>query len=389
MFFGGKNKSKKIILFDFRSSSVAASIMSTHPDSDVPTILFTQREHYYFTEAPKADEFINRAHVALKKCIKAIHAFKTTDPNLEHTVSEVHVLYGAPWYTPDFLDIHYEQDKNFTFSKELLTKIVKHATKDLENNTPGTIIEKNVASILINGYETNEPFNKKARDVKMSFYLSYVSEETKNDIEQIIKDGFHVDEIYSHSHTSVLYSFLKQNFHATDNYVLLDVSGEMTEITIIRNSFFKKHITIPVGAHIFARKLSELSGYDLYTSRSHLNVFLDDTNEPTSKKKIAKVFEHIKDYYLDLVKTSFNQQKVVDIPTKIFIISDSEVRNLVKHIFESSDGYAGTLKMSRKPDVISFNRETFSSLCEYRPGVHADNIISIFSNFVKMYTNTH
>lgn len=389
MFFGGKNKSKKIILFDFRSSSVAASIMSTHSDSDVPTILFTQREHYYFTEAPKADEFINRAHVALKKCIKAIHAFKTTDPNLEHTVSEVHVLYGAPWYTPDFLDIHYEQDKNFTFSKELLTKIVKHATKDLENNTPGTIIEKNVASILINGYETNEPFNKKARDVKMSFYLSHVSEETKSDIEQIIKDGFHVDEIHSHSHTSVLYSFLKQNFHATDNYVLLDVSGEITEITIIRNSFFKKHITIPVGAHIFARKLSELSGYDLYTSRSHLNVFLDDKNEPTSKKKIAKVFEHIKDYYLDLVKTSFNQQKVVDIPTKIFIISDSEVRNLVKHIFESSDGYAGTLKMSRKPDVISFNRETFSSLCEYRSGVHADNIISIFSNFVKMYTNTH
>jgi hypothetical protein len=61
MFFGGKNKSKKIILFDFRSSSVAASIISVNKENVVPKILFTERERYYFSEAPKSDEFIKRA----------------------------------------------------------------------------------------------------------------------------------------------------------------------------------------------------------------------------------------------------------------------------------------------------------------------------------------
>lgn len=388
MLFGEKNKSKKIILFDFRSSSVAASIISTNQETSVPKILFVRREHYYFTEAPKADEFINRAHVALKKLIKEVHSFKTTDSDLNHATAEIHVLYGSPWYTPDFIDIHYQQDKDFVFKRELLAKILKNATKDLESKVDGEIIEKNVASILVNGYETDEPFNKKTKDIKMSFYLSHIAEKTKNDIEEIIKNNFHTMEIQNHSHASVLYSFLKQNIPSSNNYLLLDISGEITEITVIRNSFFKKHITIPVGSHIFSRKLSEIYGYDLYNSWSHVNLFLDEKNDPASKKKIGKVFEHIKDYYLDLVKTAFQQEKVIDIPTKIFIISDNEVRSLIKNIFESSDGYAGTLKMSRKPDIISFNRETFSNLCLYAPGVQADNIISIFSNFVKMYVNT-
>lgn len=389
MFFDRKNKSKKIILFDFRSSSVAASIISVNPEISVPKILFVRREHYYFSEAPKPDEFINRAHVALKKIIKEINSFKINDPDIDNKISEIHVLYGSPWYTPDFLDIHYGQDKDFVFKKDLLSKIVRNATKDIEEGVEGEIIEKNVASILINGYETNDPFDKKTKDVKISFYLSYISSETKNDIENIIKDNFHIDEVISHSHTSVLYSFLKNYFYTANDYILLDVSGEMTEISIVRHSFFKKHMTIPVGSHIFTRKLSEMYGFDLYTSWSHLNLFLDKKNEPRSRAKIEKVFEHIKDYYLELVKNSFQEEKIIDIPTKIFIISDEEVRNLIRNIFESVDGYAGTLKMSKKPDIISFNKETFANLCLYSPGVRADNIISIFSNFVKMYTNTN
>jgi hypothetical protein len=388
MFFGKKNKSKKIILFDFRSSSVAASIISVDEENPVPKILFAKREHYYFTEAPKADQFINRAHIALKKLIKNIHSFKINDSNLDHATAEIHILYGAPWYNPDFIDAHYEQDKPFVFNKELLAKIIRSATKELELNTEGEIIEKNIASILINGYETDSPFNKKATDVKMSLYLSHVANQTKDDIENIIKDNFHVEKIHSHSHASVLYTFLKNNFHAANNYVLMDISGEVTEITIVRNSFFKKNITVPVGSHIFNRKIAEMYGYDLHTSISNINIFLDDKNEPKAKKKAKEMFENIKDHYLNLIETSFNREKILNIPTKIFISADEEVRNLFANIFESSDGYGGTLKMSKKPHIISFNKETFKSLCHYDLGVHADNTISIFSNFVKMYSNT-
>lgn len=388
MFFGRENKSKKIILFDFRSSSVAASIIAIDEEISLPKILFVRREHYYFSEAPKADEFIMRAHIALKKLIQEINHFKISDPTVENVISEVRILYGAPWYTPNFLDIHHEQDKDFIFTKELLSKILKNTDKKLEINPESEIIEKNLSSILINGYETTDPFKKKTKDIKMSFYLSYVATETKVEIERIIKNGLHVENIYNHSHTAVLHSFLKNNFHSANNYVLLDVSGEMTEITIVRNSFFKKHVTIPVGSHIFSRKLAEISGYDLHTAWSHLNIFIDQKNEPLIKRKISNVFEDIKDHYLKLIKESFTQEKVVDIPATIFIIADQEVRSLVKNIFESHDGYAGTLKMSRKPDVISFNKGTFSNLCLYAPGINTDNIISIFSNFVKMYSNT-
>lgn len=388
MFFGGRNKSKKIILFDFRSSSVAGSIIAIDEEISLPKILFTRREHYYFSEAPQPEEFITRAHIALKKIITEINHFKINDPDIEHAISEVRILYGAPWYTPNFIDIHHEQDKDFIFTRELLAKIIKNTDKKLEINPDTEIIEKNLSSILINGYETTDPFKKKTKDVKLSFYLAYVATETKYDIERIIKNGLHVENIYSHSHTAVLHSFLKSNFHATNNYVLLDISGEMTEITIVRNSFFKKHITVPVGSHIFSRKLAQISGYDLHTAWSHLNIFLEQRNEPKTKKKIENVFEDIKDHYLQSIKKSFTEEKVIDIPPKIFVVADNEVRNLVKNVFESHDGYAGALKMARRPDVISFNKDTFSNLCLYAPGIHTDNLISIFSNFVKMYSNT-
>lgn len=388
MFFRGIKKNKKIILFDFRSSSVAASIISINDEISLPKILFVRRERYYFSEAPKADEFIIRAHIVLKKLIQEINHFKINDPDIDHAISEVRILYGAPWYTPNFINIHHEQDKGFVFTRELLAKIIKNTDKKLEINPDTEIIEKNLSSILINGYETTDPFKKKTKDVKLSFYLSYVASETKYEIERIIKNGLHVENIYSHSHTAVLYSFLKNNFHAVNNYVLLDVSGEMTEITIVRNSFFKKHVTIPVGSHIFSRKLAQISGYDLHTAWSHLNIFLEQINEPKIKKKIENVFEDIKDYYLESIKRTFSEEKIIDIPPKIFVVADNEVRNLVKNVFESHEGYAGALKMSRRPDIISFNKSTFSDLCLYNPGINADNLISIFSNFVKIYSNT-
>jgi len=388
MFFGGKNKSKKIILFDFRSSSVAASIISVNKENVVPKILFTERERYYFSEAPKSDEFIKRAHITLKKIIKKIHSFKTNDPDIEHNVSEIHILYGAPWYHPDFIDAHYEQDKTFVFNKELLVKIVKSATTDFELNTEGEITEKNIASILINGYETNDPFNKKTKDVKMSLYLSNIATQTKNDIETILKDNFHVEKIQSHTHTSVLYTFLKNHFHSTHNYVLLDISGEITEITVVKNSFFKKNITVPAGSHLFIRKLSEFYGYDLHTAISNINVFIENKSDVKTKKKSKEVFEKIRDNYLELVKESFDKEKILNIPTKVFIVSEDNFRNLFVNIFEDSECYGGALKMSKKPDIISFNKETFSHLCFYESGVCTDNIISIFSNFVKMYSNT-
>jgi hypothetical protein len=389
MFFGEKNKSKKIILFDFRSSSVAASIIAIDEESSLPKILFTRRERYYFSEAPKVEEFITRAHLALKKLIGEINHFKIDDRDVAHTISEVRILYGAPWYSPNFIDIHHEQDKDFIFTKELLTKIIKNTDKKLPVNPHSEIIEKNLSSILINGYETDDPFKKKTRDVKMSFYLAYVANETKEGIERIIRNNLHVDEIYSHSDTGVFHAFLKQNFHSSNNYVLLDVSGEITEITIVRNSFFKKYVSVPMGSHIFSRKLAELAGYDLHTAWSHLNIFIDQKNETKTKKKVERIFEEIKDHYLEAVKKSFIQEKIIDIPSTIFIVADNEVRNLIKNVFESRDGYAGTLKISRKPDIISFNRDTFSNLCLYAPGVYPDNLISIFSNFVKMYSNTN
>jgi hypothetical protein len=389
MFFGKRNKSKKIILFDFRSSSVATAIIAIDKEGNLPKILFTKRERYYFSEAPKADEFIMRAHIVLKKLIQEINHFKINDSNIENAISEVRILYSAPWYSPNFIDIHHEQDKDFIFTKELLNKIIKNTDKKLPINPHSEIIEKNLSAILINGYENDDPFKKKARDLKMSFYLSYVAEETKEEIERIIKSGLHTDDIYSHSAIRVFHSFLKQNFHSANNYVLLDVSGEITEITIVRNSFFKKHVSVPIGSHIFSRKLAEFLKMDLHTSWSHLNIFIDQKNEIKTNKKIGGIFENIKDHYLKTIKESFTQEKIVDIPSTIFIISDHEVKDLMKNIFESHDGYAGTLKISKKPNIISFNRETFSKLSLYAPGVHPDNLISIFSNFVKIDSNTN
>jgi len=116
-----------------------------------------------------------------------------------------------------------------------------------------------------------------------------------------------------------------------------------------------------------------------------MNLYIDNKIDPQCKVNAEVVFTTIKHHWLELIKKAFAKEKIVDIPSTIFIISDNEVRNLIKHIFETSEGYAGTLKIPRKPNITAFSKDTFNNLALYDKDINGDNIISIFANFVKLY----
>jgi len=386
MFFKRERKSKKIVIFDFRSSSVAGSVLAINPKHSQPTILFAKREYYFFTEKPSPNEFINRAHIAFKKLINEINHFSTPDSEIENEIDSVKILLGEPWYTPNFVEVHYDQNKEFTVSANLLSKITQNLVKENKIEEDLEIIEKNIASILINGYESESPIGKKAKDLKISFCITKIAKETKENLSDIIRKSFNNNNIEFYSHTNVIYSFLKNNFHSMKDYLIFDISGEITEMTLVRKTLLKTHASIPVGIHIFTRKISEYLGLGLYNTWSSLNLFADKKHvEQNKQKRVYNLIEKVSDEFFPHIKNILEKNNITNLPNKIFLITDEESRVLMKNLFENHDVYYDILKLPRKPDIISFNKRSFDNFCNYEIGVKNDNIISIFANFVKMY----
>jgi hypothetical protein len=384
MFFKKKIKNQKIILFDFRSSSIACAIMSFNPIKDNFEIIFADREHYFFNEKPNNTDFIETAHNILKKLLQKINHFKISDKNIAHEISSIHILWGAPWYLPEFVDIHYEQTKNFNFTEKLLQKFIKNVIEKKEQ-IDFEIIEKNIATILINGYEIDNPFQQKTKDVKICLSLSKISEETKANIENIISNKLHCDTIHHHSHVNVFHSFLKNYYYSNQNYVLIDIGGEITEMAIVRNSFLKTYLTIPIGSHLFVREFSKKINHDLHSTFSHLDLLVKDGLKPGVRRKLQNIFESIYDQYLEIIKNTLTNQKITNFPNKFYIFCDQKNTEIFKKVFENPDCYYGVFKISRKPEIVVFDRNSFRKIVKYKNEREQDNLVSIFSNFVTIW----
>jgi hypothetical protein len=379
----GKKKPKKgkywiSLVIDIRSSSIGAAVVKNFKGKNkIPVILQTYREQIFYTDKPKAEEFINRSYQTLSRVLDEI-TNKKYDPE---PISDCSVFYGSPWYKSEIKRIEVKENKNTTLTDAYLKKVIKASFKDTNTKE---LLEQKCMALYLNGYKNASPIGKKFKKLNIDFYESILHEETYNDIDAIISKKTNIDQLSHYSHPATIFDVLSQKFEPVDNYTILDISGEITEMTVVREDQITKNVSIPHGSHFFVRGLAQKCNLDFLNSFSKLDMILNEEIDEKCEENSVKAFNEMKIEWAEQIRKIMTESNIKNLPSNVFVLVDNEVAKLTRNILKEPEIYSGALKFRKKPELTFINTMEMETLCVYRDEVEDDSILALEASFVEM-----
>ncbi|MBI4114505.1 MAG: cell division FtsA domain-containing protein [Candidatus Niyogibacteria bacterium] len=186
----------------------------------------------------------------------------------------VHVLLASPWYFSQTRIVTIKKDIPFVADKKTLKESLDKETEtflaDAGERFSGEkgeyrIVEMSFMRILMNGYEVNEFLNKHARELTLDMYISLSLRKFIEGVDHVITSHFSPREILFYTAPFVFFKTIKQFwshdagqniFDVDEGVVVVDIGGEVTDVTIIRKGIIEETFTFGKGMHFIVRRIA-------------------------------------------------------------------------------------------------------------------------------------
>ena len=376
------------ILLDIRSSSIAGAIVSVIKNSE-PTIEYTVRKKIFFDDSENVENFINKSYKNLEDVLDEIVGvgFKKIKLNKNESmkIEDVFCTLASPWYKSKIKNFSVNEKEPVTFTEEYLNKILvaEKNIKDLEKDN--AYVDKKILSVFMNGYQTEDPYGKSANNISLSFYNSFINKKTKKEIREIIFRKLHSKKITFYTHPVLMVSVIKNIFHSMKNFLMIDVSGEITEIGLFRDGIFQSFITVPIGTNFFVRELVSKCSIDKETAVSQLNLLCGNKLDEKCSEKTNEILKSSTKEWSENISSAIKKEWEQEIiPPILFLTVDNECKELMQSVLTDKQTYGNILKMNREPILHILNQESVNKFSNYREGAKKDSLLTIFSMFVSL-----
>ena len=299
MIFGSDQKDEKTyLIFDIGSNSVAGSWVRFSSDNR-PVILFTKRISIDIYQDVTADHLLFAVKNALREVLAVLLAQPMGAPR------RAFVFVSSPWYAAQVRTLSYSKRHPFVFTKRFADELVQ---KELEKFSNGehkewknmhaehTALEHRIVHVELNGYTYHDPIGKKAERAEVVSFMSMMPTDVRDELERIIHGGFHVD-VEFHSAIFASYFGLSHMEGVPEDYTILDIRGETTDLIVVRNGYVQEVVSIPFGDHTIVRSFANLMNQkplhmqELLTM--HAEGHLDDAHTSIISSHKGKAIEHV------------------------------------------------------------------------------------------------
>ncbi|MBM2817881.1 MAG: hypothetical protein HW401_471 [Parcubacteria group bacterium] len=282
-----------------------------------------------------------------------------------HGLRNAFFILSSPWCVSQTKIIKIKKDKPFEISGDLIESIIREQEdKFLSNDsTEGSkVIEKRIIEAKLNGYKMAEIYGKKTKDAEFSLFMTSAPEYVLKELRDTAQKYFNFRSSHFHSFALCSFSAIRDIYSDIDDFIYLDVHGELTDLSIIKDNVFVESASFPAGKNFFARKISEKLRVSVIEAYSLINMHAKGKcDSATSLKVETAIDESLKDWLerFHSVLTSLSLNMYV--PRTIFMIASDEFSAfLLKKLKEEKFSQFSMTEESF--DVIVLDTK---NLCEY------------------------
>jgi hypothetical protein len=237
----------------------------------------------------------------------------------------------------------------------------------------------------LNGYMTDDPINKKTKMLEMVVFISMSGEQVLKKIEETIFRHFHLKEIKFSSFAMASFAVARDMFVKQDNFLLVDIAGEVTDISIIRKNIIGNSISYPLGRNFMIRRVAETLNCSLSEAKSFISLYKDGHAEKSVEEKLEPIIsklkvEWLKGFQESLVSLSDN----ISVPSTIFITVDQELEGFFEEIIKTEQFNQYTFTESEFK-IIFLNTETLHGIATFEGNVVRDPFLIIESIYINRF----
>ncbi|MDQ3245134.1 MAG: hypothetical protein M3P22_02215 [bacterium] len=322
IFGKSKNTNDIVLIFDIGSSSVGGAFFHIQKGG-APNIIFSTREPLLLEEKVEVSKLFELAVKALKVVATRASIAGIGSP------TKIFCVLSSPWYASQTRVIKLTKDTPFIFTKEFADSLIGKEVDLFEEeygsldghttNKVKTIEIKNMKTLL-NGYVSNDPINKKIKEIGMTIFISMSHEDIFKKIEEAVKRHFNAVSITFSSFLMASFAVGRSLFINQDNFLLVNIGGEITEISMIKKDIISDSSSFPLGRNFIIRGVAKELQISLDEARSIISLYKDAHIEKSYVKNVDEVMLKLKNEWLKSFQTTLTTlSKDISIPSTVFI----------------------------------------------------------------------
>ena len=244
------------------------------------------------------------------------------------------VYFSSPWYASQVRTAKMSRPTPFVATQSLLDDMIARELKaftaeemqaSYNAGEPLSPIESQIVQVKLNGYPTAEPFGISARELELSLYVSVAPERTVKKVEEIIHHQFQSPVKFG-SFLSASFLVTRDHFPHEDGYLLIDIGGEITDVSLVREGALIQSVSFPLGRNFILRKLSAGLNRSMAEALSICTLYSEDKIGDPVKAQCTEILKSAKDQWLDAFqKTIFSVSNELSIPNTILLSVGTDI----------------------------------------------------------------
>jgi cell division ATPase FtsA len=327
--FSFGEKGEVIAVFDIGSASVGGMLFRKK-ENGKPEILIAERVDIKVGEEIEKHLFNRHLEEAFRKLLVLI---RKNSPALPDT--SLCVL-SSLFYVSQTKIIRVRRGESFKVEKNFIDKLLADEMeifrsmhkRDFMPQDKGEAVffGKEIMKVLLNGYEIAKPIDKKTKELDVYAHLSLGSQEVKERIEKAINEELSVGPVVFRTFPFIAYSALKETLNAERGFLFVDIAGEITDISFVRENVLEESVSFPLGKNYILRRISGVLNTFIKESSSIFERVAAGRESGKISPKVSSVMKEVKDKWCALFKESLEKAgKRKDLPQTVFLVGNEKV----------------------------------------------------------------
>lgn len=376
------------LIVDIGNSAVRAGLVLFEKDKK-PEVIFTKSLPINPDQKPKTDDIES---LTLEYTDQVLMSVLKENPSKTHRHPErILCTLSSPWFFSKNKEILVENQNNFYITNKFINDVLEKESdiykKELGGDDHIEVIEKVVVNTKINGYEINSPIGMKTKKATFNIYLSIAPLSFVKKLEKKFYSNTHIDKnrIIYHSFPFVCKEAVNKLFGGDNDYGHIDMTGEVTDLTIISNGLLEHTVSLPFGKNTIIRQIGKEMDLPYQVALSTFHTYQMNMLKESTSSRIKEILSRIeKECHVYLEEALSSISPKVFLPKNIFITTDTDTSALCREFIENT---------TFNPEVSGQNRiqstaiedNVFKNILDYDKNAIFNTYISIESLFLSKF----
>jgi hypothetical protein len=387
-----------ILLIDIGNGSVSSGLALFVPQKP-PQLLLVQTKPFTILEKPEPAQLLENLSLLLSSNLQEILTRASAKKIIHRkgkNLSQALISFSAPWFTSKLKEFKIEEKRAFMVSRGFLERIISKEKSIFEQELSQTkttdskkfsVVETSMVTTVVNGQEVSDVLDREANLFEGSVYMSAIEETLQKKILDIIARETHLSlkKVIAHTFPLVSFSVIRNKLAKEGSYLILDITGETTEITLINKNTIAGTASFAFGRHTIIRYIAKSLNLSLEIAASNLNLFMLNKSTDAAITSIGGILvfaENEWNKYLDDALASLSADDAL--PKKVYITTNSDTAPIFFDFLKLGKTKTN-LKWRENLEVVHINEETFASNLVVTPGAMTDEFISMLALFYDLH----